>query len=591
LLLVHDDQSAEDFQTAVNRAIGFGWDHQWDGDGVLAETDRLTMDLGTSAVRCRFDPSQGKVAYKDVPHLNGQPVPREQAYEAASAAMLGSGPRPEYKDVPEGRICWQPYSAFGLLPPTGVAHERYFPFDCLVEPMQLAQIKARYPGVADDLTEDGDISSTLGQAIVGAPGAGADRAKNRLRGHVWFFTYFQRPGPQAPQGRVFRFAGNKLKLLDVTEGLPYKDANGDPCSGVVYFHWQRVTGRFFSRSLIEALKDVQRAKNKRATQRNEIIERGMPAYFAQRGSTAERKTGAIMERIDLEPGEPAPTIFPGFGPGDWMYREDEQLDKEATRSTGITAPTLGENPASVTNYSQLSLLREQSQVKRQPIYIERKNGIAKLVELSVYDIRTYWGPEKQIMLAGDDDRITAEMFNATRIPDFYVVRVAKGAAKPRSQAGELQKIQDVWTAAIAAGAVVTAPDQWVNWFKSSLEHGQPLDLPDSPSDDQAQKAEIENHMMLQGIEIQPRYWEPPEVHVPRHRQAQIQADEVGDLAAYERIERHIQATLQLQMQNAIAIQSGAPVGQPAASSGMTPPPNPSAAQPEPAQAASIPSAQ
>src|SRR6266542_3263681 len=558
LLLRRNDISAEDFQAQVNRAVGYGWDHEWHGDEVLAEVDRLTIDLGTAAVRCRFDPTVGKVAYKDVPHANGQPMPREEAIKAAEAAVLGVGERPEYRDVPEGRICWEPIPAFGLLPPVGVAHERYFPFDCIVRPTLLSDVKAIFGAVADELREDGDIGSTLGEPVVGAPGAGADRMKNRLRGYIWLFTYFERPAAKTPQGRVFYFGGNKLKLLDVKNTLPYVAPDGTYRAGISYFHWWRVTGRFFSRSLIEALKDGQRAKNKRRTQANEIVDKGMPKYFGRVGSTARARTNEVMEKIELQHGEEPPTIFPGFGPGDWMYREDEQIDKDLARSTGITAPTLGENPASVTNYSQLSLLREQSQVKRQPVYIERKLAIARLVEDSVYDIRTYWGAEKQIMLAGEDDRVDAENFNATKIPSFFIVRVAKGAAKPRSQAGELQKVQDIWTAATAAGAVMRDPDSWVLWFKASLEHGQALDLPDSPADDQAQKAEFENHLMLAGIEVEPRYYDPPEVHVPRHRQAQIQADQVGDIAAWERIERHVQATLALAQQMSAALQSNAP---------------------------------
>jgi hypothetical protein len=589
LLLRRDDQSAEDFQAQANRALGYGWDHEWHGDEALAEVDRLTIDLGTAAIRCRFDPTVGKVAYENVPHENGQPIlDSKEALAKVAAAAMGQAPPLSFKDVPAGRITWQPISAFGLLPPTGVANERYFSFDCIVQPTLLSELKQQYPELAKELKEDADIGSTLGEATVGAPGSGADRNKNRLRGYVWLFTYFERPTQLNPKGRVFYFAGNDLKLLEVKPELPYVEPDGSYCAGISYFHWWRVTGRFFSRSLVEALKDGQRAKNKRRTQANEIIDRGMPKYFAQRGSQAQAKTNEVMERINMEPGEPAPTIFPGFGPGDWMYREDEQIDKDLRRSTGITEPTLGENPASVTNYSQLSLLREQSQVKRQVVYLERKLSIAKLVEFSLYDIRRYWGEQKQIMLAGEDDRMEAADFNATRIPEFFIVRVAKGAAKPRSQAGELQKIQDIWTAAVAVGATINAPDMWINWFKSSLEHGQPLDLPDSPADDQAQKAEFENHLMLQGIDREPRYWEPPEVHIPRHRQAQIQADEVGDVAAYDRIEAHIQATLQLQMQNAAALQGGGPPGQaPGIPAGIPPSgeapgangPPPTAAQP------------
>src|SRR6266496_2120055 len=290
LLLARDDRASEDYEAAANRAVGHGWENEWDGDERLAEIDELTLDLGTSAMRCRFDPTVGSVAYKDVPHLKGEPVMvKDEQLRVVAAAATGEGPQPNFKDVPVGRICWEPVSAFGIIPPAGVARETYFPFDCIVRPTLLADLKQQFGDVAASLKEDADIGSTLGEAVVGAPGAGADRQKNRLRGYVWLFTYFERPTQQNPQGRVFYLAGNEMKLLRVDPKLPYLDTNGTYCSGVVYFHWWRVSGRFFSRSLIEAMKDGQRRKNKLATQRNEIIDRGMPKWFEiGRASCRER---------------------------------------------------------------------------------------------------------------------------------------------------------------------------------------------------------------------------------------------------------------------------------------------------------------
>ena len=561
LLLRTDDIEHEKFQDQANRAVGHGWENEWHGDQKLAELDELVIDLGTAAMRCRFDPTVGPIAYQNVPHLNGQPVmAKQEQLSVVAAAATGEGPQPTFKDVPAGKICWEPVSAFGIIPPAGVAREDYFPFDCIVRPTLISDLRAQFGDVAKDLKEDGDIVSSLGEASVGAPGSGAPRAANRLRGYCWLYSYFERPTQANPQGRVFYLAGNQMKLMQVQPRLPYVDTNGSYCSGIVYFHWWRVSGRFFSRSLVEAMKDGQRRKNKLATQRNEIIDRGMPKYFAQKGSDSFAMTGAIMERIELEPGAPAPTIFPGFGPGDHMYREDELLDKDLQSATGVNDPALGQNPASVTNYSQLSALQESSQNKRAVIYRDRKRNIAKLVELSIYDIRTYWGEDKQIMFSGDDDRMSIAAFNATQIPAFYKVRVPTGATKPRSQSGELQKIQDVWVAATAVGAALRDPDAWINWYKGSLDHGQMLELPDSPADDQTEKARFENHLMIQGIDVEPRYWEPVEVHIPIHRQQQAQADAIGDTATYDRIEGHIQATLALQQANSAALQAGLPPG-------------------------------
>jgi hypothetical protein len=227
-----------------------------------------------------------------------------------------------------------------------------------------------------------------------------------------------------------------------------------------------------------------------------------------------------------------------------MAEEYRQIRDDAEHASGVRSPALGENPTNVNTYSQLALLREADQVKREPTLNDRKASIRQLVEDSVYDIRLYWGHDKQIMLAGDDDQVQAYEFNATKIPPFFIVRPAKGTAKPRSQAAELKKIEDIWTASLNAQQPLP-----VEWLKSSLEAGQALDLPDKPADDQLEKAQRENHRLLQGEQLEPAYYDPPEVHIPIHRGAQIQADQSGDVAATQRIEEHIKLHEQMAQQN------------------------------------------
>jgi hypothetical protein len=553
LLLQHDDQTAEDFQAQVNRAVGYGWDFEWDGDGALAESDRLCVDLGTSAIQVYFDPSYGQVKAQDVPHMNGKPLlGQEEAMQAVASSFLG-GPQVTHQPIKEGRICWRALSALNLLPPPGVTHEKYFPFDCVVYPMPLAAVQAIYGDTTANLQEDRDISSTLGDAAVG-PNASSyatgGARKNTLRNHVWLFIYFERPGPASPNGRVYHFAGNQMKLLRMDDKLPYQAPDGSYRSGVTYFHWWRVTGRFWSRSLVEVLKDGQRAKNERRTQAGETIDRGQPYTLVQTGSKAKKRTDLPLEIVEIDATEKQPVHIQGIGPGTWMYEELNQIKDDMERAAGVRAASLGENPSNVANYSQLALLRETDQVKRQPILYERKLGIKRLVEDSVFDIKTYWGADKQVYLAGEEERVEAEVFNATKIPAFYMVKVAKGTAKPRSQAAELQKITDIWNAALAAQIVTTDPAGWTRWFKDSLEHGEALDLPEDPKVQQFDKAKMENDLLTRGAQVPVAYYDPSQIHIPVHRDAQIQAELSGDVGTWQRIEKHIQEHEQNDAQNA-----------------------------------------
>jgi hypothetical protein len=246
--LARDDRASEDYQTQLNRAFAFGWDNVWDGDDAIAETDRLCIDLGTAAVRCYFDPTAGPPRPEEIPYQGGQPLFGQDAMQA-----LQNGPNPnvQMQQTPEGRICWVPLSAFNLLPPPGVAHEKWFPWEGLIRPVLLSSVRDQYGDVAADLEEDRDINSTLGQTQRGSldpSRAGQDTSTNRLRDHVWLYTYFEQPTKQWPQGLTLTFAGGRLKLVDVQPTLPYQGPDGGWRSGISYFHWWRVTGRFWSRS-------------------------------------------------------------------------------------------------------------------------------------------------------------------------------------------------------------------------------------------------------------------------------------------------------------------------------------------------------
>jgi hypothetical protein len=427
LLLRREDEASEDFQRQLNKAVAFGWDHEWKADEVLEIARRMCIDLGTSAIQCHFDPTVGNVV-GEVPHYGGKPVydTNEQAKLADQFGQNGEGPIPgvKMKAVREGRIRWRPLSPFSLLTPPGIQDEDSFPWECVVRPAPLAGVKAQYGEAANDLKEDSDIGSLLGMDVgtdgshssLGSPTG--DGKSGRVRDHVWLFTYFERPTEKFPEGRVVTLAGNKMKLLHEEPRLPYVGPDGTPRSGISYFHWWRVTGRFFSRGLVDVMKDVQRAVNSTRTTQREIISRGLPFVLVEEGTNMEARKGIPLEVIPIKrQGAGQPVVSPGIGPGGWMSQELEELRADLEHATGIHGPRLGLNPTNVTTYGQLALVSENDQTKRQHIYRQHKLAISRLVEDSVYDMRTYWGPQKQVDLAGDEGQDRRFGFQLDEDPD------------------------------------------------------------------------------------------------------------------------------------------------------------------------------
>jgi hypothetical protein len=364
LLLTQEGEGAEELQAQINHAVQHGWEYEVDADSALLEVRRLVLDLGTAAVRSRFDPTKGPVLQDAVPHRDGQPVLDPEEARSYVAEQQAAGASAGLKQIHQGRIVWEPLSAFNILTPPGVNHERRFPWEIVVTPVPLSSVTEEYGDVARGLSEDGDIGSVLGpgareeQSARGWDSAGdSSGGPAKLRQHVWLYTCYERPCAQYPKGRVVVLAGNEMRLLKVLDELPYKTCDGEYRSGIAYFHWWRLNDRFWSRSFVEGLKDPQRLINRRRTQNAEIIDRGMPFVLVPQGSEAKERTGMPLEviEIDYQAQSGQPIINPGIGPGEHMYRDVQELREDLSHASTLSALRLGENPDNVDTYSQLAL--------------------------------------------------------------------------------------------------------------------------------------------------------------------------------------------------------------------------------------------
>lgn len=551
LLLVQDEKWSRDYQAQANRAIRYAWENEWQADHALLQAKQWCLDIGTAAIRVRFDPNQGAVRQKDVPFQGGRPVLDETQARELVASTAGAGGLADLRTIREGRTVFQPLSAFNLIVPSGIPHENDLPWECIVRPVALKDLRFEYGELADGLSEDNDIGSLFGtdsmHAAAEARGSyEPDGGQSKLREHVWLYTVNEMPCPEYPQGRVLELAGHDMRLLRVRNELPFVGPDGVHRSGVAYFHWWRVSGRFWSRGFVEALKDPQRMLNRRKTQNTEIIDRGMPLVLVEEGALKQTPRGLPMEKVEVKKGAPPPKVEGGTGPGQWMYQDIMELRVDAEHASGVKAVTLGENPANVTTYSQLALLHESDQGKREVIYRDHQLSIARLVEAGVYAIREYWPPEKQIKLAADDDeRIQAETFNANTLPAFFVLRIPQGSAKPKSQGAELKKVDDIFLRASESGQPLP-----IQWYADSINAGQPLELPQQDANSQHDKALLENHVLSAGQTLGVQYYDNPEVHIPVHRSSQIASEISGDEAAWQAHEMHIQEHVVQAAQNA-----------------------------------------
>lgn len=589
-----EDAETEGIARDANRLLGYGWDYEWHGDDALDIARQYCVDLGVSAIRCRYDQDGGPpVKASDgqqvqAPMQNGRPILNPEDARAYVANTAAQGHTAKLTPLSEGLICWEPGTAFNILVPQGIPHESRFPWECWVSVVPLADLKGMYPAAAS-LKPDGDIGSAIG--IVSAQTVVTPRTEQgiaRVRDSCWVFTYYQAATPAFPKGRVAVLASSQKKLLAVTNELPYQTQDGRWHSGIRYLHWQRLTDRFYSRSLIDALRDPQRMRNRVETQKQEIGDRSMPKTFVQEGALPQKPLGVPGEYIELKQGSPQPVFANDGGPADWMWKQAETILDNAAHASTLSALKLGDNPTQVSTYSQLALLFEQEASKRSSIRADQQNQIAKLTEFSMLDIRRYWRPGKRVLLAGEQNELQAAEYEQSMLPESAVVKVAKGSPRPRSQAAQLQLIQDIWDAAVACGATVQDPEGWMRWYYQSLEAGEPLPLPKAPADTWADKAELENRAAEHGPVQTLTYYDPAATHIPIHRRGQDEAlmaysldGDPAHMRKWQWLEQHIQDHLAVSAQNQGALPPPAP--QPGASSPpqLLPPPD-TGSEPPPA---------
>lgn len=562
LLTAQTGDDPEEIARTLNAASAYQWEHEADAEEVLAQVWQYVVDLGTAAIRCYRDGNYGKVIDHQPFDTAGRPVTPDthpQDWQTLQEqGTMADGTLPIMQPIREGRTCWKPYTAFQILTPPGVNHESRFPWEVLVDVVTLDELADQYgPQAVAGLTEDTNIASAMGLStgqVVKDPKSQGAASSPRVKGAVWRYLCFQRPSAKYPDGQFVVLVSNDYRVMEAREGLDYQLPNGDPHTGVVYFHWRRLIDRFYSRAWIEATKDPQREINQLETFKTEIVARGGPKVMVAEGALPHTPTGQPFEVIELKDTSLAPQYFAGIGPGPWMDTEKAGWVDNLAHAAAMSQIKLGEVPPSADTYSALALLNEAEAGKRSYIRLGHSRSIGTLVELGVWDIRRYWPSEKTILVGGSDDPISSEVFRKETVPDFYMVKVAKGAPEPRSQGAELKKIDAFWAAAEQSGLVASDPASWVAWYVESVNAGVAQDLPEPAQDSQQRMAAFENTLMQHGEQPPVFDYDLPAVHLPAHREAQDHARAAGDAAWLQRLTLHVQQHVLQAQTNAATVE-------------------------------------
>ncbi len=523
-----DNETLEEVSRMINMAFSWGWDNEWMGDKKTLDILRHLAIDGTVAVRTRYDRRYGEIV-GDVPFKDGSPIlDTEEAHKYVESQMK-DGKTAEFYTLREGKVCWELLTIDNILPPPGVHDPADFPWEIIRRPVSVAEIKNRYGDRADDVvSEEIENTSSLTAGYT-------DGTPTKLEGMALVYTGYEKPNQQFKKGRTVVFTDTAL--LDVRDTLPLDEHPKGCRSGVHYFRWQVLPGRFVGKAFIENGIGPQKVYNKRLTQVNAIIDRGMPKVYMEEGSMAKPKTGEPMEIIELRPGAPLPKQENGIQVGSWMMDDIKLQVESAERALGIRGVSMGSAPSGVSAYSAMALLTENDALKLDPIGQDFGMVMDELCWDTMEQMRN-WPKDKKMEVLGPNGRLAMFLFDSEDIPERYIVKRPHGGSLPRSQAAEIQKINDIWAASMGKLPL--------SWYVDSLNAGKPMNIPPSVGDSDSHKAELENIIILHTLEPPPvAPYDDDAKHVEIHRAAEMKAQarlDAGDMTAESEVaafEAHI----------------------------------------------------
>lgn len=561
-LVSQDQEQAEMIALAINRAFQWGWENEWMGDMRVMDLLRHMAIDGTVGIRTRYDRRYGEIV-GDVPYRDGVPIlDADEAHEYVSQ-KVEKGETADIRSYREGKVCWELLTMENFLVPPGVADPKLFPWVIVKRPVSVLELKNRYGKLAEDVIEEniestGTLTTSYGDSESGV----------KLEGMAMLYTGYEYPNALNEQGQTVVFTENSL--LDVRQSLPLSEHPLGPRAGVHFFRWNILPGRFIGKSFIENGIGPQKVYNKRLTQINAIIDRGMPKVYMEEQSLAAPNTGEPMEIIPIRSGAPLPVTVNGVEPGAWMMEDLKQQIDAAERALGIRGVSMGQAPQGVSAYSAMALLTENDALKLDPVSHDFQNEMNELCWDTMENMRS-WPKEKKMEILGPTGKLETYLFDADLIPPRYILKQPQGGSMPRSQAAEIQKINDIWTA--AAG---TLP---LSWYIESLEAGKPMPVPPSMGESHKHKASLENLIILsQAVAPPVAPYDDHEAHIPVHRAEQMDSQarlDAGDESAQEEVdafEEHILEHEAVAQQNAPSLSAGGGgIVEPQANPGGQPP--------------------
>jgi len=460
------------------------------------------------------------------------------------------------KPVYEGEVSVSALSPFGIFPDNLYAEDL-----SEVKSLIHAQIvSADYVKEKFGVFVEGEEIEEPSLIAYSEPSAGKQPASlgktgERAKHSVILLERYTVPSDEEKDGRLEIVAGGKLLYYG---GLPYKNENREE-RGFPFVKQDclRLPGAFFGSSVIDRLIPVQRAYNAVRNRKHEFLNRLSIGVVAVEDGSVD--TDELAEE-GLSPGKivvyrqggKAPEILDmGNLPSDFS-QEEEWLEQEFEKISGVSELTRNSSPARVTSATGLQILLAQDDSRLSATVGSMERAVKEIGRQILRLYKQFAGSARLMSLAGEGKKAKAHYFSSSEVLASDIV-FESGEGNAENKKEVLLKLFEAGLLTEEDGSVSKENKRRI---LEAFGFGSYENVKDISSLHTA-KASEENVSFLSG-EIEPDEFDDHDLHIGEHTRFLLSSEfkkasgkkGVDGKTLKERVVEHLKKHKQMKKENA-----------------------------------------
>lgn len=266
--------------------------------------------------------------------------------------------------------------------------------------------------------------------------------------YVTVDCFWNRPCTDYPEGLVAYFANDTLINEDtVSDGIPYRDREGNPLWPWHIIQFDQVPGRTFGRTPLDDVAPKQEQRNKLESLMQLIVTRcASPQWLVPKNLGISEITGDPGQQIEYNwtmDRQSKPERISGENIPSSLMAWLEKIDSDMNEVSGVFEVLKGNAPAGVTAGTALRLLLERALTRYTPVARRYEKGWEACVRDLLAIFQQYAIDERVMKIAGPGNTWEIERFSRADIRGSIDVVVEQGSSLPKSQVGEQALITDL----------------------------------------------------------------------------------------------------------------------------------------------------